>query len=1208
MPSPITGTTGNYFYTTQYAPKAIVILNRGTEFELDISNDVTAFSTQNGIDDILGSFTVNLANTSDQYINRFGYNKIKKMSAVEIFVNSSINDQPVKVVPGPKGDGENASSKAQLNGAIAVDAFSYDKSSFDSQAGAITTSLQLTFPGEVSGETINSLMSRMYKGFDDPKLNQFPIIKQFIRKRNAFVLQNQKSSLETKIKFQLDEIAKVLQVNKNNKDSILAGLNVRMDTVNDDQIQLGKITYALSNLNQDVALPAGIILEIPPVPVQLHRIFLGVLITISEETTPAGQMTLTLTGNSLGWWLKASLVNVHPALLEQGFVGKTNVLTPFENRLSQSNAIDIFTELMRYSTDDIIATSSYNINTAQDANRMFATQDLTSVIVNPDGTTSRNINKSDATPAVTVNKLNQALKNLFKGKYIQPNQKNPNDLQNIDITKQTYTDGSDGFQGWREQAIIHNNQAALNDAQNKRLAELTTEAVVEVDQTKKQYIGKQTADLEVQITASTKAVANADKTIQNNSAYKGQYDITKKLIAANNSKMGGLVYKGRQEVLRKFGIIDIWKRMFSQVFLELGNDGFLKKALPFKNNLKVPARLEGDYRSKADLAEEVARNLFFEFYFDTNGHFVLKPPFYNISISEDDAAYIVEDYHLVSLSTNDTVDGIITRVTTTGDYQEAPFRLPEELTFGTYQDLSLIRDYGVHAQQLQSVIFIRSLQDSIDFGQAYMTRANQSLKNASITITGRPEIRLGTSLYLKPRDTVYYIKDISHQFNVKGQYTTTVTCIGARRIVYGYKVTSGLNEFFTNYDDKLATNLSYLQKNENEIKIVNYIPVSASNYADDVSGQPLRARDGSILEEGKDSNGKVIQRQMNQVIMANTYIITSHPSIGLVGLIVDGNNPILKATNLAAFNTLKDYFNPKNGNVDPNTGERTGIPRFAASTYTNIQKKLNPDQFTKCISTLNFLLKSFVTGQYYVDNHGNNVTLLSAEEYENWHGVGLESLQTSTGAKEAAVRISDGFTNDAFESFSNFAFDFLSAASSKSTTIEKLALLGLDYGVVLSNEGIDFSKSLLSAQDNAWVLRQTVDLLGVVLPDIAANGGYRQYTDDHGRELPAKLDYGLSLQLQTSATETAKNFGFSQKQKASSNANSAIQKNKTVSDNKTKGMKLAGIANTADKREDKQGPPNIVQKALDLKSKAENLTAAAESGKNPLANFLGNLF
>ncbi len=85
-----------FFFYSHNAPDAKVILNRNTDFELDISDGVINFSCGNDISSLFGNFTVTVDNTGDKHVDRFGVVDMTKMSSIEIFVKSNVAYEGIK--------------------------------------------------------------------------------------------------------------------------------------------------------------------------------------------------------------------------------------------------------------------------------------------------------------------------------------------------------------------------------------------------------------------------------------------------------------------------------------------------------------------------------------------------------------------------------------------------------------------------------------------------------------------------------------------------------------------------------------------------------------------------------------------------------------------------------------------------------------------------------------------------------------------------------------------------------------------------------------------------------------------------------------------------------------------------------------------------------------------------------------------------------
>jgi len=66
------------------------------------------------------------------------------------------------------------------------------------------------------------------------------------------------------------------------------------------------------------------------------------------------------------------------------------------------------------------------------------------------------------------------------------------------------------------------------------------------------------------------------------------------------------------------------------------------------------------------------------------------------------------------------------------------------------------------------------------WGRAELIRQNALIRQGSVTILGRPELRLGYPVYIPSRDAFYYVKGIENRFSFGGTFTTTLTLAAER--------------------------------------------------------------------------------------------------------------------------------------------------------------------------------------------------------------------------------------------------------------------------------------------------------------------------------------------------------------------------------------------------------------------------------------------
>jgi len=191
-----------------------------------------------------------------------------------------------------------------------------------------------------------------------------------------------------------------------------------------------------------------------------------------------------------------------------------------------------------------------------------------------------------------------------------------------------------------------------------------------------------------------------------------------------------------------------------------------------------------EQQSKLSMASTVKEQAGFEFYCDTTGDIVFKPPFYNLNVLPNKPVSWVQDYEVIDDHLTDTEDGVITHLTSAGvAFGGVGFDagLSDEITTPRTGviDFHLLRRYGWRKQDYQCEwasnphkLFYHLLD--------YIDRINCKRQSGSVTIPLRPEIRMGFPMWFPKYDSFFYINGISHQYAVGGQATTTLQLIAKR--------------------------------------------------------------------------------------------------------------------------------------------------------------------------------------------------------------------------------------------------------------------------------------------------------------------------------------------------------------------------------------------------------------------------------------------
>ncbi len=1082
------------FYKYTYdAPDAVVILNRGTQFEQDITGDVISFNTNNSVDSITGSFMLTVDNTNERYVDRWNFAKIKKMGSIEIFAKS------LDIASATTGAG--SADPTQTNpGADADSVF---------------------FPQEINGEeaTLGALITQIYgKGISDkdrtkimqtipalnrnrslPKrafeINKFDAINNGTLKiKDITVRTSQKQIVITSKSKNVNAITIKVEnfVEGKNTANLITFTMTKSEEQRVLQIPVPSNIIKKITTREKAPIPAGVTeawptdvfedaderdlqrkpaIKIPRPPSLFPRIFFGVVLSVVQNMQIGGSMSLVLSGKSIGYWLEASKVNIFPAAMQSSYVDVD--LTVYANRYTEFSALDIFKDLIRGSTEDLAGVIDYNADGDTTGWELLANQgkfDDTIIgafnepitFQDADGRAIKETKKLDNTsPASRERQLDTMGTNLYKGLPI--NVTGQNVTTNDNITKDpTWTRLAKELQT-SETKLVKYKKDVTATRKTRKIKEQEVQANVSIlgkDAVKaeKQKTAQILKPLKEKRDAEQKNVNELKKKIDERPIVKAQREaLTANRIAVRQASAKALRV-GRERLLQQFGIIEHWKKIFAQFILEVVNpDKFLSIIKPVKfqeGNHGVD--MDGDYISKAELASQISEAIQHEFYCDTNGHFILKPPLYNVGVPDNNPVYIIEEDDLVSMSLNDTVEGIITRIGVTGDWQEAPEVMDKILTYNLFQDMRLIRDYGFHGKEIANRLFLRDVIDCRDFGKAFMSKNNQELVNATITIIGRPKIRLGLAVYLKPKDTVYYIKGISHELTSGGQYQTTLTLTGARRILTGFATRSKVNLMGRVFLGEESTSFQYEVKGE-PVDIVHYTPTSSTNFElldahDNASKDFTIKKDKPPTEEDpagraeprnpQEANTQGANGPNKPIRLVSVYQILNHPNPAMIGLIIDKDSQVISNANKSNF----DFFN----NLVPDD-----IPQKSL-TSNNVP----PKEKNAAVGKINEQFTNFTTNE--------NITPENAGE-------------TFTPEKQNKF---------IFQALTNFS----STASAPSTTVRSLR---------------DPAESVERRQ-SVYASRLLVLLTKVTDNNIL----YKQLTDEDGRELPAYLDYGKSLLIQ----------------------------------------------------------------------------------------------
>jgi len=190
-----------------------------------------------------------------------------------------------------------------------------------------------------------------------------------------------------------------------------------------------------------------------------------------------------------------------------------------------------------------------------------------------------------------------------------------------------------------------------------------------------------------------------------------------------------------------------------------------------------------EIQTKLSIAKQAAEQIGYEFYCDTTGDIICKPPFFNLNVLPNKPVSWIQDIDLIDEQFQDSEGEIITHIVASGHAfgGVTDWGINDEFTTprtGAF-DYHLLRKYGYRRHDFQ-VEWAGSMRRMYYYILDFMDRLNARRMNGSVTIPMRPELRMGFPVYIPRHDAFYYINAIQHSFSIGSQATTTLTLMAKR--------------------------------------------------------------------------------------------------------------------------------------------------------------------------------------------------------------------------------------------------------------------------------------------------------------------------------------------------------------------------------------------------------------------------------------------
>jgi len=270
----------------------------------------------------------------------------------------------------------------------------------------------------------------------------------------------------------------------------------------------------------------------------------------------------------------------------------------------------------------------------------------------------------------------------------------------------------------------------------------------------------------------------------------------------------------------------------------------------FKNDgAKDIAVVQNSYKNNLQIASEVKLFTGFEFYLDTTGDLIFKPPFWNMD-TRPNQVYVIKDTDILNWGFSEDDSQVVTRVEVHGGLSQ-PVNVSSDLyPVGAYTNYSLAAQFGLRTESI-SMRFFTSIRMCYYHAISEMDRINANRFRGSLTIVGRPELRLGLPIYIESRDCYAYIDNISHNFSFRGPFTTQIAVSAIRRKYLGD-------------DPKSAGKLVGTKDNSLDLQMKGGAKILL--YQDDTINTSSAKNQNISIEDEKDTAEKVVNSPTTSAI------------------------------------------------------------------------------------------------------------------------------------------------------------------------------------------------------------------------------------------------------------------------------------------------------------------------------------------------------
>lgn len=186
--------------------------------------------------------------------------------------------------------------------------------------------------------------------------------------------------------------------------------------------------------------------------------------------------------------------------------------------------------------------------------------------------------------------------------------------------------------------------------------------------------------------------------------------------------------------------------------------------------------VNSEYRSKLDVANSLKDMIGWEFFMDTTGEIIFKPPFYNLDVRVN-PVNVIKDEHIIDFDFTEN-EPEFTQIIVAGSLNSL-HQGDSVRPSAWFTDYRLASQFGLRVTNAD-VNWARKPMECLFYAMNEVSIADAMRKQMSVTIPLRPEMRLGVPVYIEPFDQFWYIENISHNYAPGSTATTTLSLIAGR--------------------------------------------------------------------------------------------------------------------------------------------------------------------------------------------------------------------------------------------------------------------------------------------------------------------------------------------------------------------------------------------------------------------------------------------